>query len=271
MQQPPPIRDFEGFKVLEKAMRQLKLKDVYKLVVVTSDPQGENAEYHLQWNGQEYTSQYYMSHDNPPQESTTRYNFFLLERKDDHFKLIKMVNVSNQKQVVLYEEPKNPNQLKHLHIGDLGYIELKYAPLTSASYPGECVICSEKIHAGGFCRVNCQAGHVFHCDCINQWRNTPQVNPYFEHDWQDNCPLCRGPIDKIVSITMPKKLMSFGMSSDIEYCKRLISKKNNVVMNLQSYLKEHRRLIQLLKSAHQPKFTKEANRQIKEVKNTIKF
>jgi hypothetical protein len=43
-----------------------------------------------------------------------------------------------------------------------------------------------------------------------------------------------------------------------------------VVMNLKEYLKEHKRLINLLKSAHKPAFTKEANEQIREVKKTLR-
>jgi thioredoxin-related protein len=47
-------------------------------------------------------------------------------------------------------------------------------------------------------------------------------------------------------------------------------KKKVVVMNLKNYLKEHRHLIKLLKSAHKPAFTKEANEQIKEVKRELR-
>ena len=43
-----------------------------------------------------------------------------------------------------------------------------------------------------------------------------------------------------------------------------------VVMNLKKYLAEHKRLIKLLKSAHKPKFTKEANEQIREVKKELR-
>ena len=46
--------------------------------------------------------------------------------------------------------------------------------------------------------------------------------------------------------------------------------KKVVVMNLRSYVKEHQRLIKLLKSAHKPKFTKEANEQIREVKKELR-
>jgi len=46
--------------------------------------------------------------------------------------------------------------------------------------------------------------------------------------------------------------------------------KKVVVMNLNRYLKEHKRLIKLLKSAHKPKFTKEANEQIREVKKELR-
>ena len=49
-----------------------------------------------------------------------------------------------------------------------------------------------------------------------------------------------------------------------------MAKNDFVVMNLKEYLKEHRRLIKLLKSAHKPKFTKEANDQIKEVKKELR-
>ena len=44
------------------------------------------------------------------------------------------------------------------------------------------------------------------------------------------------------------------------------NKNKVVIMNLKSYLKEHKHLIKLLKSEHKPKFTKEANEQIREVK-----
>ena len=43
-----------------------------------------------------------------------------------------------------------------------------------------------------------------------------------------------------------------------------------IVMNLSNYLKEHKRLIKLLKSAHKPKFTKEANEQLREVKKELR-
>jgi len=46
--------------------------------------------------------------------------------------------------------------------------------------------------------------------------------------------------------------------------------KKVIIMNLKNYLKEHKRLIKLLKSAHNPKFTKEANEQIREVKKELK-
>ncbi len=213
-----PIRDLSGFIVFERALRQLKLKKTYELVVLSTDQENENMEFHLQWekdieqpNGQMrsiYIIKEYISHDQQPDEYSESYIDILKEYKLYHFKFIKMVNHSNDKSVVLYKESKNPKQLKMLEVGDEGFFALKYIPLTSASYPGECMICSDNIYAGGFCRVNCQAGHVFHCECINQWRNTRQVNPYFERDdWQDNCPICRGAIDKIVKIKMPKRLL----------------------------------------------------------------
>jgi hypothetical protein len=79
------------------------------------------------------------------------------------------------------------------------------------------MICSEKALAGGFCRVNCQAGHIFHCECINQWRNTLQYNPYYQrNDWQNNCPICRGAIDQMVKMVLPKAFLP----SSTEFGKR---------------------------------------------------
>jgi hypothetical protein len=45
---------------------------------------------------------------------------------------------------------------------------------------------------------------------------------------------------------------------------------NKVVMNLKNYLNEHKKLIKLLKSAHDPAFTKAANEQIREVKKVLR-
>ena len=211
-----PIRDLSGFIVFKRALKQLKLKKIYELIVLSTDQHNENMEFHLQWENdvQQPDDQLhlnvkeYISHDQQPYEYSESYIDILKEYKLYHFKVIKMINRSNDKSVMLYKESKNPKQLKMLELGDEGFFALKYIPLTSASYPGECVICSDNIYAGGYCRVNCQAGHVFHCECINQWRNTRQVNPYFERDdWQDNCPICRGAIDKIVKIKMPKRLL----------------------------------------------------------------
>jgi len=62
--------------------------------------------------------------------------------------------------------PRNPSQIRLVQPPE------PVPSITRASYPGQCVICQEPIEGQG-CRVNC--GHVFHCDCINQWRNTHQT------------------------------------------------------------------------------------------------
>jgi len=72
--------------------------------------------------------------------------------------------------------------------------EVLYKKLTSYVWPGMCVICLES-DKSDLCRVNCEVGHVFHCDCINEYRDT-----YTEYGWNNNCPVCRISIDKVVKL-----------------------------------------------------------------------
>jgi hypothetical protein len=198
------------FGIFQRALRQVKLKPTYELIVLANDQKGENMELHIKWENEIYNIKEYVSHDQHPDEYQDNYQSIVTEHQSDHIKTIKMTNLD--KTVVLYTEPINPNQLKLLKVGDKDFIKIKYHPYTSASYPGECMICGENVYAGGFCRVDCPAHHIFHCSCINRWRNTRMTNTYHEHGWQNNCPICRGPLTSMVSIKLPRKTFGFGKS-----------------------------------------------------------
>ena len=77
--------------------------------------------------------------------------------------------------------------------------------ITTSNYPGFCQICqmnSIDSDDNDFCYVNCNARHIFHCSCINQWRNTRLSNPYMVYGYQPNCPICRDRITEIGKITI---------------------------------------------------------------------
>jgi len=83
-------------------------------------------------------------------------------------------------------------------------------PMSSYVWAGRCGICFDDDKTG-LCRVNCDAGHVFHCDCINGWRNVKknitiaQTVPLSLRDnrtrWNDDCPICNQPISTMVHVT----------------------------------------------------------------------
>jgi len=108
------------------------------------------------------------------------------------------------------DETENPNPLQYINDQ-----VLLAKPLTSYVWPGMCQICfTENIE--GLCRVNCEAGHIFHCECVNSWRNTRKTNTYYEHDWHNDCPVCHEEIENMVMVTpgVAEKLpSSFGKSS----------------------------------------------------------
>jgi hypothetical protein len=104
---------------------------------------------------------------------------------------------------ILYGEPdQNPNQL-------INNPELANAEVTERSWPGECRICFDTDFLDGYCRVNCEAGHIFHCSCINLWRNTRMQNSFHQHGWHNQCPLCRQNISEIANVEIPPG-MAFG-------------------------------------------------------------
>ena len=85
-----------------------------------------------------------------------------------------------------------------------------------------CVICQEGINDQDLCRVNCSVGHIFHCSCINQWRNTRT-----DFGWNNNCPSCREPINSFVNVTpdiLPRLPTEFGKKRKIKNNINLIKK-----------------------------------------------
>jgi len=111
--------------------------------------------------------------------------------------------------------------------------ELLNRPITSYNWPGMCQICQMGNVDEPLCRVDCKQrdnrgvlvpiGHVFHCECINAYRNTRT-----EYGWNNKCPICvqRGDpvITSMVNLT-PVRIehlpSSFGkkqkISSEIKY------------------------------------------------------
>jgi hypothetical protein len=83
----------------------------------------------------------------------------------------------------------------------------------SASYPDMCVICQDPVVGEG-CRVNCPAGHIFHCECINEWRNTRH----------NECPLCRQLIYQMYYVDIPERITTeFGKRIKRRITKRSIN------------------------------------------------
>jgi len=127
------------------------------------------------------------------------------------YKSIKLVRIDSEVPSLVYQqflwdnpyEPfiinQNPSQLKVVDS------PTEVPSITGKSYPGQCVICTEPIVGEG-CRVNCEAGHIFHCDCINGWRNTQKTNTYYNHGWQNNCPICRDPISKMYHVQITPEI-----------------------------------------------------------------
>ena len=119
---------------------------------------------------------------------------------------------------------QNPTQLQ-----DVNDTELLNKPIPSFAWPGQCQIClGDGIE--DLCRVNCGVGHIFHCDCINGWRNTRT-----DYGWNNKCPVCtQEQITKMVKFEDYGRLpLSFGkkrgnsdkqlkmINSEIKYLKMI--------------------------------------------------
>jgi hypothetical protein len=101
--------------------------------------------------------------------------------------------------------------------------ELLDLPVTG--WPGSCAICYGDDNTD-LCRVDCRAGHIFHCGCIDQWRNARDYNGRRNR----RCPLCRDIITYKISVpdNMAERLPSgFGkrkskMSPEEKYLRSFI-------------------------------------------------
>jgi hypothetical protein len=97
------------------------------------------------------------------------------------------------------------------------------------NFDGECVICMENTPQS-WCRVNCPAGHVFHCACIKEYTNTLRntgVTGYFyeEGNFNKQCPLCGLEFTQLSELPDPKSLINrFGkkkLLAELRYLLRL--------------------------------------------------
>ena len=123
----------------------------------------------------------------------------------------------------------NPRQLQVVPAPD------PVPAIDSASYDSEegCRICYEPVVGEG-CRVNCRAGHIYHCGCINKWRNTRAPNG----SWHNTCPYCRAQITQMYHVNIPEGFTTgFG---------KRIKRKSNKSTNSGMSLKSIDRLIKLI-------------------------
>ena len=134
------------------------------------------------------------------------------------------------------ENNRNPNQLQVVPAPN------PVPAIGSASYPDVCVICQEPVVGQG-CRVNCPAGHIYHCECINEWRNSRATNTYYDTHWQNGCPYCRAPISRMYHVNIPEGFTTeFG-----KRIKRRSTKRKSNTTNSGMSLKTIDRLIKLVK------------------------
>jgi len=96
-----------------------------------------------------------------------------------------------------YNKPTkhNPNPIKIVKDPDLLNKEI-----TSYAWPGMCPVCLEKDHSD-LCRVNCSVGHILHCKCLEEHRDS-----FTEYGWNNKCPVCNEPINLAVHVPPETKL-----------------------------------------------------------------
>ena len=96
-------------------------------------------------------------------------------------------------------------------------------------FNGECAICMDT-EPQSWCRVNCPAGHTFHCACIKEYTNTLKNSDvenyvYEEGNFNDQCPLCNKRFTQLSELPDPRNLINnFGkktLHSDLKYLQRL--------------------------------------------------
>jgi len=90
----------------------------------------------------------------------------------------------------------------------------------------ECTICYNELDNGQDICMIPQCGHIFHCECINQWV-TPR--PDERSSTRPTCPLCRTKThkDDIINVILPPTpypISSFGKrrNSELNYLKKFI-------------------------------------------------
>ena len=150
-----------------------------------------------------------------------------LNKKDPAQKILKQ-HIRTIKELL---EETNPNQLQIVPAPD------PVPEIKRSSYPDKCMICHDQVVGQG-CRVNCDAGHIYHCGCINDWRNTPAGNEYVDTDWQNGCPLCRQKISQMYHVNIPEGFTT-------EFGKRIKRRSNTT--NSGMSLKTIDRLIKMIK------------------------
>jgi hypothetical protein len=96
-------------------------------------------------------------------------------------------------------------------------------------FNGECAICMDT-EPQSWCRVNCPAGHTFHCACIKEYTNTLKNSDvenyvYEEGNFNDQCPLCNKRFTQLSELPDPRNLINnFGkksLFSDLKYLLKL--------------------------------------------------
>jgi len=180
-------RDPVGFHILEKGLRKI-LNTKYTLHLIYNDELNNRLESFVKWDINEfnYDVEIFESHDSPSEHENYTFNEYLGENVNNKFIKIELLTEYSSK--IVYEQPKNPEQLKFDN--NLSFDK----PLTDFT----CNICLEPVTQG--CRMKC--GHVFHCDCIINWKNTRLTNTYIDHGWHNECPVCRQPINKMVKVSV---------------------------------------------------------------------
>ena len=99
-------------------------------------------------------------------------------------------------------ELENPSQLQQVYaISSFRNVVINENELTGDSFDNPCMCYNGEEAPDGtrnLCRVDCPMGHVFHCYCINTWRNTRKWDGAETDDgekiyngWNNYCPICR--------------------------------------------------------------------------------
>jgi hypothetical protein len=98
-------------------------------------------------------------------------------------------------------------------------------------FDGMCYICLDSFDPQQeYCKLNCPAGHVFHCACIKEYTNTlrnsdVEAYVYEEGNFNDQCPLCNKKFTELSKLPDPKNsINNFGKKrniSDLKYLQKL--------------------------------------------------